>query len=288
MASENHIENPFEFVIEKLSWAFSDAGRAALPRRDRHAVQAAPVVRKVGTQDLWAALRKGMADVGATRDDVLFIGLIYPLAGLVLARLAFSLDLLPLLFPLASGFALIGPFAAVGLYELSRRREQGDQVSWLDAFGVFRSPAIGSILGLGAVLLALFLVWLAVAYEIYLATLGSTPPQTVAAFERSIFTTGGGWTMIAAGFGVGFLFAVFAFAISVVSFPLLLDRDVGMMSAIRTSLRAVRDNLGVMTLWGAIVAGALVLGSLPALVGLIFVVPWLGHASWHLYRRIVS
>jgi len=161
-------------------------------------------------------------------------------------------------------------------------------VTWLDAFGVFRSPAIGSILGLGAILLTLFFVWLAAAYEIYLATLGSTPPQTVAAFERSIFTTGGGWTMIAAGFGVGFLFAVFAFAISVVSFPLLLDRDVGMMVAIKTSLRAVRENLGVMTLWGAIVAGALVLGSLPALVGLIFVVPWLGHASWHLYRRIVS
>jgi len=288
MASENHIENPFEFVIEKLSWAFSDAGRAALPRRDRHAAQAAPVVRRIGAGDLWAALRKGVTDVGTFRDDVLFIGLIYPLAGLVLARLAFSLDLLPLLFPLASGFALIGPFAAVGLYELSRRREQGDHVTWLDAFGVFRSPAIGSILGLGAILLTLFLVWLAAAYEIYLATLGSTPPQTVAAFERSIFTTGGGWTMIAAGFGVGFLFAVFAFAISVVSFPLLLDRDVGMMVAIKTSLRAVRENLGVMTLWGAIVAGALVLGSLPALVGLIFVVPWLGHASWHLYRRIVS
>jgi uncharacterized membrane protein len=288
MASENHIENPFEFVIEKLSWAVSDAGRAALPRRDRHAAQAAPAVRRIGTQDLWEALRKGMGDVGTFRDDILFIGLIYPLAGLLLARLTFSLDLLPLLFPLASGFALIGPFAAVGLYELSRRREQGDHVTWLDAFGVFRSPAIGSILGLGAILLTLFLVWLAAAYEIYLATLGSAPPQTIAAFERSIFTTGGGWTMIAAGFGVGFLFAVFAFAISVVSFPLLLDRDVGMMTAVRTSLSAVRANLGVMTLWGVIVAAALVLGSLPALVGLIFVVPWLGHASWHLYRRLVG
>lgn len=288
MASENHIENPFEFVLEKLGWAVSDAAHTILPRRDRHAGQAVPAVRRIGLSDLMDALRKGAADVGATRDDVLFIGLIYPLAGLVLARLAFSYDLLPLLFPLASGFAIIGPFAAVGLYELSRRREQGDRVTWLDAFGVFRSPAIGSILGLGAILLALFFVWLGVAYEIYLATLGSTPPQTVAAFERSVFTTGGGWTMIAAGMGVGFLFAVFAFAISVVSFPLLLDRDVGMITAMRTSLKAVAANLGVMVLWGLIVAGALVLGSIPALVGLIFVVPVLGHASWHLYRKVVG
>jgi uncharacterized membrane protein len=288
MASENHIENPFEFVIEKLGWAASDVAHVVLPRRDRHVGQAVPVVRRIGAAELWDALRKGMADVGATRDDVLFIGLIYPLAGLVLARLTFSLDLLPLLFPLASGFAIIGPFAAVGLYELSRRRGQGLSAKWLDAFRVFRSPAIGSILALGAVLLTLFFVWLGVAYEIYLATLGSTPPQTVAAFERSIFTTGGGWTMIAAGIGVGFLFAAFTFAISVVSFPLLLDRDVGMWMAIRTSLRAVAANAGTMILWGAIVAGLLVLGSIPALVGLIFVVPLLGHASWHLYRKVVD
>jgi uncharacterized membrane protein len=288
MASQNHIENPFEFVIEKLGWAVSDASRAVLPRRDRHAAQTVPVVHKIGAADLWDALRKGAADVGATRDDVLFIGLIYPLAGLVLARLAFSYDLLPEVFPLASGFALIGPLAAIGLYELSRRREQGRHVTWLDAFGVFRSPSIGSIIGLGAIMLTLFAVWLAVAWEIYLATLGGTPPQTIAGFERSVFTTGGGWTMIAAGIGVGFLFAVLAFAISVVSFPLLLDRDVGVMTAIKTSLRAVRVNSGTMALWGAIVAGLLVLGSLPALVGLIFVVPLLGHASWHLYRKVVG
>jgi uncharacterized membrane protein len=288
MASGNHIENPFEFVLEKIGWAASDVTRTMLPRRDRHAGQTVPAIRRIGPSDLWDALRKGMADVGATRDDVLFIGLIYPLAGLVLARLALNLDLLPLLFPLASGFAIIGPFAAVGLYELSRRREQGMHVRWLDAFGVFRSPAIGSILGLGAILLALFLVWLGVAYEIYLATLGSAPPQTIAAFERSVFQTGGGWTMIAAGIGVGFLFAVLAFAIGVVSFPLLLDRDVGMMTAIRTSLRAVGSNLGTMILWGVVVAALLVLGSVPALVGLIFVMPVLGHASWHLYRKVVA
>ena len=288
MASGNHVENPFEFVLEKLSWAASDVGHAVLPRRDRHTGQAVPAVRRIEARDLMDALRKGVADVGATRDDVLFIGLIYPLAGLVLARLAFSYDLLPLVFPLASGFALVGPFAAIGLYELSRRRERGMQVTWPDALSVFRSPAVGSILGLGAILLALFCLWLAVAYEIYLATLGSAPPESLAGFERSVFQTGGGWTMIAAGMGVGFLFAILAFAISVVSFPLLLDRDVGVRAAIATSLRAVAANPGPMALWGAIVACGLVLGSAPGLVGLIFVMPVLGHATWHLYRKVIA
>jgi uncharacterized membrane protein len=288
MASRNHVENPFEFVIEKLGWAASDIGRAVLPNPTRHIGEAVPVVQKITVSDLWDSLKKGVADVGAMRDDNLFIGLIYPLAGLVLARLAFSLDLLPLVFPLASGFAIIGPVAAIGLYELSRRRELGDHVTWLDAFGVFRSPAIMSIVGLGLILLAMFFVWLGVAFQIYLINLGGPAPQTLAAFERSVFQTGGGWAMIAEGFGVGFLFAAAAFAISVVSFPLLLDRDVSMWRAIGTSLRAIKTNPGVMLVWGAIVAGSLALGSLPALVGLIFVVPMLGHASWHLYRKMIT
>ena len=288
MASPNHVENPFEFVLEKLGWAISDVGRAVLPNPARHAGQAVPVVRRIEARDLWDALKKGMADVGALRDDVLFIGLIYPLAGLVFANVAARYDLLPLLFPLASGFALIGPVAAIGLYELSRRREQGADVTWFDAFGVFRSPALPSIIGLGAILLGLFFVWLGVAYEIYLLNLGGTPPQNLADFEHSVLQTSGGQTMIVAGFGVGFLFAMLAFAISVVSFPLLLDRDVSMWTAVATSLRAVKANFGVMLLWGAIVAGALALGSLPALVGLIFVVPVLGHATWHLYRKLIA
>lgn len=288
MAAPNHVENPFEYVLEKLGWAASDIGRAVLPNPARHIGQAVPEVRKITTADVWDALKRGMADVGALRDDVLFIGVIYPLAGLVLARLAFSLDLLPLLFPLASGFALIGPVAAIGLYELSRRRERGEHVNWMDGFGVLRSPALPSIIGLGAILLALFFVWLGVAYEIYLLNLGGEPPQTIASFERSVLHTSAGWTMIGAGIGVGFLFALAAFAISVVSFPLLLDRDVGVWAAVRASLKAVAANPGVMLLWGAIVAGALALGSLPALAGLIFVVPVLGHASWHLYRKVIG
>src|SRR5579859_1585271 len=172
MASEHHIENPFEYVIEKLSWAAGDIGRAIRLDPARHADQATPVIRRIKVSDLWDSLKKGAADVGATRDDILFIGVIYPLAGLLLARLAFSYDLLPLLFPLASGFALIGPFAAIGLYELSRRRERGEAISWAAGFGVLRSRSIGAILALGLLLAVIFLAWIAAAWEIYALTLG--------------------------------------------------------------------------------------------------------------------
>lgn len=287
MASQHHIENPFEFLIEKLSWGVADIGKAVVPHPERHIGQAIPQVARIEVADLWDALRKGWGDLAATRDDILFVGLIYPVAGLFLAALASGNDLMPMVFPLASGFAILGPVAAVGLYEMSRKREQGEHVTWGDAFGVLRSPALMSILGLGVMLLALFGLWLATAYEINLATLGAAAPPTFLAFTHNVFWTQAGWTLIAAGIGVGFLFAMAAFVIGVISFPLLLDRDVGMWMALRTSVRAVAANPGVMALWGLIVAGALVLGSLPALVGLIIVMPLLGHATWHLYRKAI-
>ncbi|HEX3701595.1 MAG TPA: DUF2189 domain-containing protein [Phenylobacterium sp.] len=288
MAAENHVENPFEYVIERAAWMWSDLGRAVTARPRPHVAEAPPVVRRIEAADLRDALRRGLGDMAATRDDVLFLAVIYPVAGLVLARLAFSYALLPMIFPLASGFALVGPLAAIGLYEVSRQREFGRRVSWSAAFGVLRSPAIGSILGVGAILLMLFFAWLAAAWGIYAATLGPAPPASIGSFLRAVFETPAGWTMIVVGAAVGFLFAVAAFAISVVSFPLLIDRDVGLGSAIGASLRAVAANPRTMALWGLIVAAALVLGSIPALVGLIFVMPVLGHATWHLYRKVVA
>jgi uncharacterized membrane protein len=170
---------------------------------------------------------------------------------------------------------------------MSRRREQGVTVTWVDAFAVLRSPAIGAITLLGLLLMEIFLLWLLAAQAIYDLTLGPEPPASVGMFMHDVFTTGSGWTLIVVGVGVGFLFAVAVLAISVVSFPMLLDRNVGLDTAVGTSIRAVHANPATMAIWGLIVAVGLVIGSVPFLLGLAVVLPVLGHATWHLYRRVL-
>jgi uncharacterized membrane protein len=247
-----------------------------------------PSVRRIEFADLRYALSRGIADFGAYRTDVIFLCVIYPFVGLVLARLTFGYEMLPLLFPLASGFALIGPFAAVGLNEMSRRRELGMATRWSDAFGVLRSPALGKILLLGLVLVGLFLFWVAAAHVIFDLTLGPQEPASAMKFAHDVLYTSAGWTMTIVGIAVGCLIAVVVLAISLVSFPMLLDRNVGVETAVRTSLRAVAMSPRTSLVWGLIVAAGLVIGSLPALLGLVVTMPVLGHATWHLYRRIVQ
>lgn len=249
----------------------------------------APAIRKIGNKDVWQSLRAGFSDFEAYRSDVIFLSVIYAVVGLVAARMAFGSELLPLLFPLASGFAIIGPLAAVGLYEMSRHREQGAAVGWANAFDVLKAPAIGGIVALGMILIAVFLAWLLVAWAIYQGTLGLSLPPVVSpsAFLQAVLFTGPGQAMIVMGIGVGFAFALLAMMLSVVSFPLLLDRDTGLDTAIETSFRAVTANPGPMALWGLVVAGTLLVGSALAFVGLMVAVPVLGHATWHLYRKLI-
>jgi uncharacterized membrane protein len=289
MADRDHIRNPMEWGVDQVKTANQAVERAGHSLRSPADTRDSPLpaVRRIELADLRDVLARGLGDLGAYRTDVLFVCIIYPLAGLVLAWLAFNHDMLPLLFPLVSGFALIGPVAAVGLYEISRRLEQGVDITWVDAFGVVRAPAFGAILALGLVLLAIFLLWLAAAYAIYFVTLGPEPPASIGSFVRDVFTTSAGWELIVVGVGVGLLFALLVLMISVVSFPLLLDRDVGLYTAVATSVRAVVTNPGPMAAWGLIVAGGLVIGSIPVLLGLIIVMPVLGHATWHLYRKVV-
>jgi uncharacterized membrane protein len=233
-------------------------------------------------------LRLGWEDFKAVPSHAIILCVIYPVLGLVLARTVLGYSVLPLLFPLAAGFALLGPFAALGLYELSRRRESGERASALDALEVLRSPSFGAMLGLGVLLLALFVTWVATAQAIYVAAFGYEAAAGIPDFAARILTTSQGWWLVVVGCGVGFLFAVVALCVSVVSFPLMLDRQAGAGDAIVTSLRAVAKNPVPMAAWGLIVAVLLVLGSLPFFLGLAIVIPLLGHATWHLYRAVIA
>ena len=284
------IRNPLEWGADLLrhSALYLQSVGQSLSGTEAGVDSRLPTVRRIEVADLRDVLAKGIIDFGAFRTDVVFLCVIYPIVGLILARFAFDYDLLPLLFPAASGFAFLGPVAAVGLYEMSRRREQGLEASWADAFGMIRSPSFGAILVLGLLLLAIFLLWLATAQAIYWVTLGPEPPSSLAAFIGAVFTTGAGWAMIVLGAAFGVLFAVVVLAISVVSFPLLLDRYVGLGIAVSTSISVVVANPLPMVGWGLIVSTGLVLGSIPLFLGLIFVMPVLGHATWHLYRKTVE
>jgi uncharacterized membrane protein len=246
------------------------------------------VIRKVGLSDLSDALRRGWEDFKAMPSHAIVLCVIYPVLGLVLFRMVLGYSVLPLLFPLAAGFTLIGPFAALGLYELSRRRERGEEAAAWDALNVLRAPSFGAMLAVGALLLALFVTWIATADAIYVATFGHAPAATIPDFATRVLTTPEGWSLIIVGCGVGFLFAVVALCVSVVSFPLMLDRHATAIDAIRTSLRAVMKNPLAMAVWGLIVAVLLMIGSLPLFVGLAIVLPVLGHATWHLYRKVVE
>lgn len=247
-----------------------------------------PVIRKIGTADLKEALSLGFADFKAMPTHLVFLFIIYPILMIIVARSFAGYDVLPAVFPLIAGYTLIGPLAATATYEMSRRREAGLEMSRRQAFAFIRLPGIGSIAVLGALLMAIYFGWLAAALALYQANFGWVAPVSIPDFARQIFTTGPGWTVIVVGSALGFIFALIVFALSVVSFPMLVDKNVGVVRAVQTSVRAVRANPLTLGIWGVLVAGLLLLGSLPFFVGLAVALPTLGHATWHLYRRVVE
>jgi uncharacterized membrane protein len=244
-------------------------------------------VRHIEPAELKQIVAKGLDDFLAMPTFAVFIVIIYPVIGLALLTMIFGYNLLHLVFPMVAGFPLVGPLAAVGLYELSRRRERGLPVSFVSLFGISR-PRLRALFRFGLLLMALLVVWLASAMLLFQLTFGDWAPRTFGELVERVFTTPQGWTLILAGCAVGFVLAATAFAISVVSGPLLIDRDVGVGTAVQTSFRAVQASPAAMALWALIIAIALALGSLPFLIGLAVVLPILGHATWHLYRHVVA
>ena len=247
-----------------------------------------PTVRRISVNDVVASLHQGLDDFWTKPSHYVFLCLIYPVAGIVLAQWTSGANALPLLFPLMSGFALIGPFAALGLYEISRRREAGLDTSWQHALEVRHSPAIPAILAVGVMLAAIFVLWLLTAQALYVSLFGPERPASLIAFINDVFTTTRGWQLILYGNVIGFVFAFVVLCTTVVAFPLLLDRDTGAATAVYTSMKAVALNPLEIMLWGFIVAVLLVAGFALFFAGLAIVIPVLGHATWHLYRKVVE
>ena len=247
-----------------------------------------PNVRRIGTADLIDALAKGLGDFKAMPTHIVFLCLIYPIVTLIFARAYSGHDILPLVFPLLAGYTLIGPLAATGMYELSRRREKGLDFSRSKAFHVLRRHSARSIGLLGAMLMVIYIAWLVTALNLWEKNFGTVAPVSIQEFATQVFLTADGWELMIVGSGVGFLFAVVVFSVSVVSFPMLMDRDVGVVMAVQTSIKAVLKNPVTMGMWGFIVAGFLLVGSLPFFVGLCIVLPVLGHSTWHLYRKVIE
>jgi uncharacterized membrane protein len=245
-------------------------------------------VRKIGLSDLRDALKRGLDDFWGMPSYLAFVGVIYAFCGLLLASMTSYRNELHLLFPLAAGFALIGPFAAIGLYEMSRRRELGLQTNWKFAFNVLRSPSLPAIAALGLILVGIFLAWLACAEALWAWLFGVRGPASLAALLHMVVSTPKGWLLFGLGGLIGFGFSALTLCISAVSFPMLLDRDCGLVAAISTSLDVARKNPFALGAWGLIVAVLLVVGSLPLFVGLALVIPILGHSTWHLYRAAVE
>jgi uncharacterized membrane protein len=251
-------------------------------------IAGSPKPARLEPMDCFAALTEGFDDVVEMPTYPAFLGLFYALSGATLVSLTSFANALQLAFPLASGFALIGPFVAVGLFEMSRRRELGLAASWRDAFAALRSPALPAILALGLLLVAIFAGWIAAAQILYVRLYGPEPPAAAIPFLRDALTSSRGFLLVILGGSVGFCFAAAALSISIISFPLMLDREVGLVPAIGASLKLTRECPAAVALWGLIVAAGLVLGGLTLFVGLAVVMPALGHSTWRLYRRAVE
>lgn len=246
-------------------------------------------VRKISNEDLSIALRQGLDDFLTFRGDIVFAGLIYTLIGFAAVVMTTSMPLVPFFFPVVAGVGLLGPVAAVGFYELARRRDKGEKnLHWFNFLDVRKRPAVDDMGIVAGLLLAVFFAWLVAAGALYALLFGWATPQSIPDFLAMVFTTPRGWMLILAGAAVGAIFGWLVLALSVASMPMLVDCNISASEAVSASWRAAHANKGEMIRWGVIVFALLVLGSIPAFVGLAVVLPWLGYATWHLYTRLID
>jgi uncharacterized membrane protein len=245
-------------------------------------------VRNISGEDRRWSLRQGLGDFQAMRGDLVFAGLIYTFIGIAAAVMTTNGPLMPFFFPVVAGVGLLGPVAAVGFYELARRREDGLESGWRHFLDVRKRPSVDDMGIVAGLLLAIFALWLIAAGILYVALFGWATPTSIGDFLAAVFTTPRGWALIVGGIAVGAVFGWIVLALSVVSLPMLVDCDVTAAEAVSASWRAAHANKSEMVRWGLTVLALLVLGSIPLFVGLAFVLPWLGYSTWHLYTRLVD
>ena len=257
--------------------------------RGRPAARRASIpVRTITNDDLRLALRQGLDDFLTMRGDILLAGLVYTLIGVAAVVMTTNKPLMPYFFPVVAGVGLLGPIAAVGFYELARRRENGHSSNWMHFFDVVKRPSVDDMSVVAGLLLLVFLGWLLAAGALYGLLFGFWTPASIGGFLTTIFTTPRGWALMALGAVVGAAFGWLVLSLSVASLPLMVDCDVSASDALSASWRAANGNRRLMLRWGLIVTGLLILGSAPLFVGLAFVLPWLGYSTWHLYTRLVD
>ena len=246
-------------------------------------------IRTISDEDLRASLRQGLDDFLVFRGDIVFAGLVYTVIGIAAVVMTTSMPLMPFFVPVVAGVGLLGPVAAVGFYELSRRREAGQtDIHWFNFLDVRKRPTVDDMGVVAGLLLAIFLAWLLAAGILYALLFGWATPQSVSGFIGMIFETRRGWALIVAGGVVGGIFGWIVLCLSVVSLPMLVDRNISAAQAVSASWRAAHANRGAMIRWGLVVFVLLVAGSIPLFVGLAFVLPWLGYSTWHLYTRLID
>ena len=247
-----------------------------------------PVIRTLTLGDLSAALKAGLNDFRRAPFISLFFGVFYAAGGIFLVASAARLEMGWIVYPLMVGFALVGPFTAVGLYEVSRRLENGERPKWGSVISVIWEQRKGEIAWMGFFMIFVLVIWMYQVRMLLALFLGMKAFSGFDGLVQMIFTTEAGLYFLLAGHAWGAALAMIVFVLTVVSIPLLLDREYDIVTAIVTSVKAVKQNAKPMLVWGAIVIGALFVSSLPAFLGLIVTLPVLGHATWHLYRRTIE
>lgn len=247
-----------------------------------------PEVRTVTVGDIGQILGLGVADFRAAPKFGLFFGGVYAVGGWLIALLLVHFGMTYLVFPMATGFALIAPFVATGLYDVSRRLERGEDLTWAKVLGSVRSASGRDLAWMALITSFTLIIWMDAAAFLYFGFMGLSPDTNAGDLVREIFTTGPGLAFLVAGNVIGALIALVVFSYSVVSFPMLYDRAVDFVTAMVTSIKVVIKNPAAMLFWAAIIAVLLLISIASAFVALPVVLPVLGHASWHLYRRAVA